>query len=55
MRNAPDHWREFALPRLKGPAVAAVGRPAFLDNWMKTTGEVLARWGLLSDADAEGG
>ena len=35
----PDHWRDVHY-RLDGPAVAQM-QTAFLDNWMKTRGEVL--------------
>lgn len=34
-----DHWRDMHY-RVEGPAVAQL-QSAFLDNWMKTTGEVL--------------
>lgn len=34
-----DHWRDTHF-RLEGPAVAQM-QSAFMDNWMKTTGEVL--------------
>ena len=35
----PDHWRDMHF-RMEGPAVAQV-QAAFMDNWIKTTGEVL--------------
>jgi cardiolipin synthase A/B len=35
----PDHWRDSHY-RLEGPAVAQM-QAAFMDNWIKTTGEVL--------------
>jgi len=35
----PDHWRDSHF-RLEGPAVAQM-QAAFMDNWMKTEGEVL--------------
>jgi cardiolipin synthase len=35
----PDHWREAHF-RVEGPVVAQM-QAAFLDNWMKTRGEVL--------------
>jgi cardiolipin synthase A/B len=35
----PDHWRDSHF-RIEGPVVAQV-QAAFLDNWMKTRGEVL--------------
>jgi cardiolipin synthase len=35
----PEHWRDSHY-RLEGPGVAQM-QAAFLDNWMKTTGEVL--------------
>jgi cardiolipin synthase len=35
----PDHWRDSHF-RLEGPAVGQM-QAAFLDNWIKTTGEVL--------------
>jgi len=37
--DGPDHWRDSHY-RLEGPAVAQM-QAAFLDNWMKTEGEVL--------------
>lgn len=36
----PDHWRDSHF-RLEGPA-AAQFQAGFIDNWMKTTGEVLS-------------
>ncbi|HEY4555136.1 MAG TPA: phospholipase D-like domain-containing protein [Lysobacter sp.] len=35
----PDHWRDVHF-RVEGPVVAQL-QAAFLDNWIKTTGEVL--------------
>ncbi len=35
----PDHWRDSHY-RIEGPAVAQM-QAAFLDNWIKTSGEVL--------------
>ena len=35
----PDHWRDFHY-RLDGPAVAQM-QAAFMDNWIKTSGQVL--------------
>jgi cardiolipin synthase A/B len=35
----PDHWRDLHF-RIEGPVVGQV-QAAFLDNWIKTTGEVL--------------
>ena len=35
----PDHWRDSHF-RVEGPAVAQM-QAAFMDNWIKTTGEVL--------------
>ncbi len=35
----PDHWRDSHY-RIEGPAVAQM-QAAFMDNWIKTTGEVL--------------
>ena len=35
----PDHWRDSHY-RVEGPAVAQM-QAAFMDNWIKTTGEVL--------------
>lgn len=36
--NQPDHWRDNHY-RIRGPAVAQL-QAAFMDNWMKTTGDV---------------
>ncbi len=36
----PDHWRDSHY-RIEGPVVAQM-QAAFMDNWMKTTGEVLS-------------
>jgi cardiolipin synthase len=35
----PDHWRDIHF-RVEGPVVAQM-QAAFLDNWIKTTGEIL--------------
>jgi cardiolipin synthase len=37
--DAPEHWRELHY-RLEGPVVAHV-QGAFMDNWLKTRGELL--------------
>ena len=37
--DSPDHWRDSHY-RIEGPAVAQM-QAAFLDNWIKTTGDVL--------------
>lgn len=37
--QSPEHWRESHY-RLEGPAVAQM-QSAFIDNWIKTNGEVL--------------
>ena len=52
--DSPDHWRDSHY-RIEGPAVAQM-QAAFLDNWIKTTGDVLQGEGyfpaLASAGDA---
>jgi cardiolipin synthase A/B len=48
----PDHWRDSHY-RLEGPAVAQM-QAAFMDNWIKTTGEVLQGPGYFPPLRAEG-
>jgi len=47
-----DHWRDSHY-RLEGPAVAQL-QAAFMDNWMKTSGEVLHGEGYFPEATAPG-
>jgi cardiolipin synthase len=47
-----DHWRDSHY-RLEGPAVAQL-QAAFMDNWMKTSGEVLHGEGYFPKATAPG-
>ena len=53
--DSPDHWRDSHY-RIEGPAVAHM-QAAFLDNWIKTTGDVLQGKGyfpeLMSAGDAD--
>ena len=44
--ESPEHWRDSHY-RIEGPAVAQM-QAAFMDNWIKTTGEVLQGERLLS-------
>jgi cardiolipin synthase A/B len=54
--QSPDHWRDLHF-RVEGPAVAQM-QAAFMDNWIKATGEVLHGAGYFpplepaGDADA---
>ncbi len=48
----PEHWRDSHY-RLEGPAVAQM-QAAFMDNWMKTTGEVLHGEEYFPKLDAAG-
>jgi len=47
-----DHWRDTHF-RLEGPAVAQM-QAVFLDNWIKTTGEVLHGEGYFPPLEAVG-
>ena len=47
-----DHWRDSHF-RLEGPAVAQM-QAAFMDNWMKTSGEVLHDEDYFPDEEAAG-
>ncbi|MEO5763614.1 MAG: phospholipase D-like domain-containing protein [Vicinamibacteria bacterium] len=49
----PDHWRDSHY-RLEGPAVAQM-QAAFMDNWMKTSGEVLHGEEYFPKLEARGG
>ena len=48
----PEHWRDSHY-RLDGPAVAQM-QAAFLDNWIKTTGEVLHGPDYFPETDTAG-
>ena len=48
----PDHWRDIHF-RVEGPVVAQM-QAAFLDNWIKTTGEVLHGDGYFPAVSAAG-
>lgn len=64
--DRPDHWRDNHY-RVEGPVVAQL-QAAFLDNWTKSTGEILVGdgyfpqlesvgklWGQVFKSSAEGG
>jgi len=48
----PDHWRDVHF-RVEGPVVGQM-QAAFLDNWIKTTGNVLHGEGYFPDLRAAG-
>lgn len=48
----PDHWRDSHY-RLEGPAVAQM-QAAFMDNWIKTSGQVLQGVEYFPPLQAEG-
>jgi cardiolipin synthase len=48
-----EHWRDSHF-RLEGPAVGQM-QAAFMDNWMKTEGEVLHGAGYFPELDSPGG
>ena len=48
----PDHWRDVHF-RVEGPVVGQM-QAAFLDNWIKTTGNVLHGDGYFPDLRAAG-
>jgi cardiolipin synthase A/B len=50
--DSPDHWRDSHY-RIEGPAVAQM-QAAFLDNWIKTTGDVLQGEGYFPALESEG-
>jgi cardiolipin synthase len=50
--DSPKHWRDNHY-MLKGPAVARL-QAAFVDNWMETTGQVLAGEGYFPELKEEG-
>ena len=45
--ESPEHWRDNHY-KVTGPVVAQL-QAVFMDNWLKTRGEVLARAGVFSD------
>jgi cardiolipin synthase len=48
----PEHWRDSHY-RIEGPAVAQM-QAAFMDNWIKTTGEVLQGVGYFPALETVG-
>ena len=50
--QGPDHWRDTHF-RVEGPVVAQL-QSAFLDNWIKTTGEVPHGDGFLPELESRG-
>jgi cardiolipin synthase len=51
--ESPDHWRDTHY-RVEGPVVAQL-QASFMDNWMKTRGEVLHGDAVLPPLTAMGG
>ena len=50
--ESPKHWRDSHY-RIEGPAVAQM-QASFMDNWIKTTGQVLQGESYFPDLDSEG-